>query len=843
MENRRGVLRSSAAVALALAMNAGGTAMADPVPAAATAALPGPDQPNQPDQRHAALRANWLRQLTGDATLDRADPAVAAQLQARARAATGWLASMHTAPQGDRLWDDLAGFADTKGLLASAAVTANAARLQQMALAYATPGAPTYRDAALGRATLAGLDWLLRHHYHPGKAAIGNWWDWQIGTPLRLLDTLTLLYGEAPPALRARTLAAVRWYAPDPRYRTRADGTLDRHNAETGANLLDKALAAILAGMLDGDTARIVQGRDAIAPALDYVDHGDGFYRDGSFIQHGYVPYTGSYGAVALADFARLVHLLSGSGWPLADADVARIIGWARDSYVPWFIDGGMPDALRGRKISTPAQTEHSVGRSMLASLAVLASAASAASAADAQALRAAIKGAMARDRSFAHGYLATPGGTGTSGLSLYELGLLKAIAADTTLAAAPEPPGARLYAAMDRAILRGAGFAAVLSMTSPRTSSFEAGNGENLQAWWTGMGMLALYTADQTQFGGDFWPTVDRRRLPGTTTDGSGAGRPVDWRQYPNTAHWVGGATLERHAALGMDFGLRAVTGSSLTGKKSWFLLGDRIVALGAGIDRGEDTGDTGNTGAAVVTVVENRKLGNLAASFTVDGAPLANGRQAGARWAWLDDDQAGTRIGYLFPHGADIVAERAVRTGNWRALNDQQSADDVRATFQALTIAHGGTAGTASSYAYVLLPGASAADTERAARDPAIRIDANDALRAAVTDLQDPQGEAYLANLWQAGTAPRAGQPWVTTTGPAAVVLVERDGRLLLSVADPTQRQQALEVMVARPVAATLSAAAGVTVLATAPQLRLRIDTAGAAGRTFLAEFSLPR
>lgn len=770
-----------------------------------------------------ALRGQWQMQLVGAATLDRRDPDVTAQLQARAQQVQGWLARMHTAADTDRLWDDAAGFNDPKGLLASAAVTSNALRLRQMALAYATPGSSLYRDAALGKVTLVGLDWLVQHHYRAGKPSVGNWWDWQIGTPLYLLDVLSLMHAETPDALRTRVLAAVNWHVPDPRYRTRSDGSLRNAEAETGANLLDKALVAILSGMLGRDEQRVALGRDAISPALELTEKGDGFYRDGSFVQHSYVPYTGSYGAVALADFSRLVTLLSRSAWPITDPNLSHVFHWARDSYAPWLIDGAMPDAVRGRKIATPTQTEHSVGRSMIAYLAVLAEAAPPE---DAAALRSIIKEQMARDRSFGAHYLAAPGGVGTSGLSLYELGLLKRIAADPAIAAAPQLQGARLFAAMDRAILRGDGYAAVLSMSSPRMSSFESGNGENLRAWWTGMGMLSLYTADQTQFGGEFWAAVDSLRLPGTTTDRSDGGRPAAWKKYSNAESWVGGTTQGSYAALGMAFSLREVTGSPLQGKKSWFLLGDRILALGADISDGQ---------GSVETVVENRKLSDPSAQLLVDGGPLPQGRKAGARWAHLLDKQAGSGIGYVFPQGADIVAERAERSGSWRVLNDQQSDKEVRATFQTLSIPNGAS----RSYAYLLLPAACAAATAQAARDPGVRIEANDSRAAAVLDQRT---NVYAANLWQAGSAPRAGDRYVSASGPAAVVLAESAGQVRLSVADPTQQQATLELTVARPVGALLSASLGVTVLASAPQLRLRIDTAHAAGSGYSATFALP-
>ncbi|MES2148957.1 MAG: polysaccharide lyase 8 family protein [Pseudomonadota bacterium] len=767
------------------------------------------------------LHARWQDKLTGGASLERDTPEVARQLRAGSDAAQGALTNMRRDAHSPVLWDDLADFTNPKGLLASAAVTSNARRLQQMAVAYAAPGSASFHDAALGLAIIDGLERLVEHHYRARRHAFGNWWDWQIGTPLHLLDVLCLMDAQVPPALQAQVLEAVSWYVPDPRWKTRDNGTLDRSRAETGANLLDKAMVAILGGMLARDAERIALGRDTIGATLDPVRTGDGFYRDGSFIQHDYVAYTGNYGAVALADLARLIYLLSDSAWPIAPARMEQAFAWARAGFVPWIVDGAMPDALRGRKVSARTQTDHGVGRGVIATLALLAESGAPAERA---ALRAAIKGWMTRDRSFGASYLGAPGGQGTAGLPLYELGLLKAIAGDTALAAAPETQGVHLYPSMDRAIMRGPGFSAVLSLTSARTTAFEFGNGENLQGWWTGMGMLAIYDADQTQFGPDYWATVDLRRLPGTSTDHSGSGRPVEWQQYPNTQAWVGGAALGKYAVLGMDFTLRAVTGSGLQGKKSWFMLGERILALGFGIGQGQQEAET---------VVENRKLSDASgARLLVDGKLLANGHRRAARWAHLEDGRAGSQIGYVFPQGADIATERMVRSGQWRQLNDQQSDQEVRHSFQSLVMAQG-----SGNYAYVLLPNASAAQTQQAARAPGLLIEANDNQAAAV---RDTRAGLYAANLWRAGSAPRAGKAYVTSSGPAAVLVQERGGRLHVVVADPTEQQEVLVLSLAQPVGALLAAGPGVTVLETAPHLRLQIDTRAAAGASFEAQFA---
>lgn len=770
-----------------------------------------------------AMLLRWQAKLAGPADLDRAAPEVSAQLAAQAAAARSALAGMHREPAAKALWDDLADFNNPKGLLASATVVANAVRLLDMAQAYGTAGGPLYRDAALGAAIAYGLDWLVREHYHAGQQQYGNWWSWQIGTPQRLLDVLSLAGDAVPADVRERTLAAVNWFVPDARYKTRPDGTLDRNHLETAANLLDKAQVVILSGMLAKDGKQIAAGRDAIGPALQYVTRGDGFYRDGSFIQHGYVPYAGNYGVVALQVYVRLLYLLNGSEWAIADPNVANVYTWARASFADLLVDGAMPDAMRGRKVSVHNQGDHRVGRGVVAALAAIAELAPPA---DRAQLRSIVKGAMQRDRTFANGYLSAPSGAGTSGLALFELALLKTIQADASIPAAGETPGPRLYPSMDRAILRGKGFAAVLSMASPRINAYTSGNGENLQGWWQGMGMLYLYDAQQDQYGHDYWATVDSRRLPGITTDHSGKGRPVEWRYAPNTETWVGGASLGQYAALGMSFSLREVTGSDLHGRKSWFQLGDRILALGSGIAGGE---------GAVETIVENRRLADAGgARMLVDGKLLANGKVAQARWAHLQDDKAGSRIGYVFPAGTTLQSERSVRKGSWRDINDGGPEQERSNSFQLLSIPHG-----SPRYAYLLLPNASAGETRAAAANPGLRIESNTDQAAAI---YLPQQGVYAANLWQAGSAPRDGKSYVWSSAPAAVVLEQKGRSLRLAVAEPTQGEAVLEVALRQQATAVGKLSPGVTVLALAPQLRLRIDTAAAAGATFLAEFTLP-
>ena len=75
---------------------------------------------------------------------------------------------------------------------------------------------------------------------------------------------------------------------------------------------------------------------------------------------------------------------------------------------------------------------------------------------------------------------------------------------------------GTKVFASMDRFVQSNPNYMISLSLYSNRTSSFEAGNGENKRGWHTADGMFYLYNNDGVQFSNSYWPTVDPYRLPG---------------------------------------------------------------------------------------------------------------------------------------------------------------------------------------------------------------------------------------------------------------------------------------------------------------------------------------
>nr|ACN58896.1 xanthan lyase [uncultured bacterium BLR18] len=778
------------------------------------------------------MRARWLLRAAGGAAVDTRDSDIAAQIRLDDSNARRYWSAMQTAPDRTALWPELA------SATVSADITSAYRRLAAMAAAYASPHSALYGNPALGAAVVDGLDWMSRHRYMAGRAAYDNWWDWQIGGPMALNDALMAMRGLLPPALLARCLAAIDYHVPDPALRTNADGALSA-TIETGANRLDKALIAILRGVNGKDAAKIAQGRDAIRQALPYVTSGDGFYTDGSFVQHDYVSYVGGYGVVLMADIAWLYYILDGSHWPLRDANAGLPFDWIMQAFRPFIYDGAMMDMQRGRSISREFYPDHRVGRSVAGSMAELAQVLPPSQGAQVKAM---LKGWMLRDKTFGDSYF-TPVPTELpgvhAGLPVYQMSLLKALQKDTGMAPLPEAEETRYYPATDRAVQRRPGHAFALAMFSPRISSFESGNGENLRGWWTGIGMHFLYNADQGQYGGGYWPTVDAWRLPGTTTDRSGGGTPEKWKLYANTLSGVGGAELVgRHAAIGMDFTTDGVTNSGLRGKKAWFLFGDRIIAVGSAI--------AGSGDAPVETIVENRKLNTEGNNvLTVNGVrqPAVSGWSqalAGAKWAHLAGSVAGADIGYVFPDGGALHGLREMRTGAWKDINLEGSSAPVSASYLSLSLPHGARP-KAGAYTYILLPNRSAAQVAAFAAANPVRVAERSAGATAVTD--SALGLTGMV-FWEdaAKTVKVAGRPYLASDRKAVVVVQQHGAGLQLAVADPTQAHTGMiHLELHRGASAVLTHDPAITVLQLQPTIKLAVAVNGSAGKSYHAQFAL--
>ncbi len=746
-----------------------------------------------------SLRLKWKDQLTGGTNYNLSNALVKSRLQSITNSAQSYWNSMDKSPTRTYLWSDL-----TSTTVSAQIVTAYS-RLRAMALGYASYGTTMRGNAALAADIQGGLSWMYANRYNESKVQYDNWFHWEIGAPLQITDLAVLMYEALGMTGLSNSLNTVDWFTPSPTNHG-LPGTF------TGANLADRIRIVGVRGVVVKDSAKLIAAREALSNLFPYVTSGDGYYLDGSFVQHVNHPYTGSYGYVLLGDVAALLPWLQGSPWECVDPARTNVLRWIYDSYEPLLYRGAMMDMSRGRAISRSGSADHIIGHTVMQHILTLSEYGSSA---DRARIRSMVKYLAQSDtyRNF----------TNNAPLPL----LTKALQLMTDSGTPPrgELLGHWTFAGMDQAVHLRPGWGFALSMSSKRIANYEYMNGENLKGWFTGDGMTYLYNSDLSQFSDYFWPTIDPYRLPGTTVDtttradGSGS-------SYTSANRWTGGVTLQHYGSAGMDLD---AYGSTLAAKKSWFMFDDEVVCLGAGISC--------SSAATVQTTVENRKLSSSNTNtFTLDGTVMSSSLgwsnyASSAGWCAL-----GGAGGYYFPSRAGVKMIRQARTGSWSLLNTGGSTTTATRNYLTLWFDHGAKPANAS-YSYVLLPNFSSSQVSAYAAAPEIVIIENS------TDVQAVRETGLgvvAANFWNSGTRTA---DLITCSGAAAVITTEDAAGLWVAVSDPTQiNTGTIEVELDRGGTALVFADPGITVSQLSPTIRFSVDVAGAGGRSFLARFGTP-
>jgi hyaluronate lyase len=720
------------------------------------------------------LRTRWQQTLTGGAALDTTIPQVRSNLNSINSTARRYWSSLQSNNGRTSLWTDIA------STTISADISSNYSRLHALATAWATPGQPLYQDSGLLADLRSALNWMDANRYNSRvPREYDNWWDWEIGSPALLADIAILLYDQLSTDELARFMAAIERFDSNP-------AIMIVNTVSTGANLADKCKIALLRGILVKDANKIALAVNDLSPVFAYVTSGDGFYADGSFIQHTRHPYTGSYGLVLLGDIAQLLYLLNGSPFDVTDPGRANLLSWVNNSFSPLIYEGAMMDMSRGRAVSRYSSTDHVIGHSVIAALLRITQFAAAD---DASALRSSIKRWLQDDttRDF------------STQLPLDLIGEANRVLKDNSMVPADLPSASHVYASMDRVVHLRPTWAAAIAMHSSRIYNYESINNENLRGWHTGDGMTYLYNGDLTQFSDSFWPTVDPQRLPGTTVIAGSTAR----QSQTGGSNAVGGASIDGYSAVMLQL---VPDGRQLSAKKSWFLFDNELAALGADIS-------SSAAGKTVETIIENRR---------VTGDPTFTADPNGA-WA----NFAG--IGYYFPNGSVGHTLAETRSGAWRDINAGGPTTILSTLYRTMWFDHG-VAPSGAGYAYVVLPGMGPDDTAAYSSSPAIQIVENDAGVQAVIQLSLG---IQAANFWSGNGASAAG---ITCDSVASVLAHQTAGQINIAVSDPTQANNGtIHVEVAASASAALSVDDGITVDQLNPTIRLSVNVKNGAGKSF--------
>ncbi|WNR44052.1 polysaccharide lyase 8 family protein [Paenibacillus roseipurpureus] len=758
------------------------------------------------------LRDKWLTTITGGTAVNTSDPQIAAKITQIESAvtnssSTGYWDTLDKSGSRTYLWSDVASLSTQ-----SDHIRISYQRLRDMAVALKTTGSSLLNNSALKADIISGLDWLYANYYNEGltnQTPYDNWWDWEIGTPLQLNDAVVLLYNDLTSAQRTNYMNAVNRFTPSP--------------SQTGANRVWKALVVAVRGVIVKDSVKIGGSRDGLSSVFNYVTSGDGFYTDGSFIQHSKFPYSGGYGTSLLQDIARLLHLLKGSTWDVTDTDVQNVYNWVYDSFRPFIYKGAMMDMVRGRQISRSNDSDHASGHKAIAAITRLTQVAPTG---DSLAFKKMIKYWIQSDTN--NDFYTDPA------ITINMITIVKSIMGDSSITPSSELQGYFQFPSMDRTVHLRPGFGLGISMYSNRIYNYEAINSENKEGWHTSDGMTYLYTSDLSQFGGDFWPTVDNYRLPGTTVlqnTKPSSGQVSD-------KNWVGGVDFQgTYGATGMEY---HEYGTALQAKKSWFLFDDEVVAVGSGI--------TSTDAKVIETIIENRKLNTSGSNTfkvndeTAESTSLTLGTQtySGTNWMHLDGNVTGGSVGYFFPSSTTVKALRSNRTGSWSDLNAAGSTTSVSNKFMTLWIDHGSNP-TNGSYAYVLLPNQSSTQTSAYAANPEVTILAQDTDAHAV---KENTLNLVAANFWSdiTKTVQVDGANYLTSNKKASVMVKESGTDIEASVSDPTQANTGtVTIEINKSANSVISNDPQVTVIQTTPTIKFTVNVNGANGKSFKVKFGL--
>ena len=136
------------------------------------------------------LRLKYREKLTGynpNTPYDLSDPHIQGYIERLDNAAGNYWQSMNKITH---VWDDL----EEPSAEDSAELLSIYQRLETMTKAWATYGSEYYQNVQLLNDVIAGLDWLYENRYNENTSQYDNYWEWEIGIPLRLNDMVILLY-------------------------------------------------------------------------------------------------------------------------------------------------------------------------------------------------------------------------------------------------------------------------------------------------------------------------------------------------------------------------------------------------------------------------------------------------------------------------------------------------------------------------------------------------------------------------------------------------------------------------------------------------------------------------
>lgn len=714
---------------------------------------------------------------------------------------------------------------------------------------------------------IEALEWLYTNYFEDQQNGYyGNWYSWEIGMPMNITKTLMLLKDE----INAKNPTLIENYikSMDLYLRNGKDGDIDLNSRfHTGANLADIATNRIIQGALLNDDLRIQKAVDNLLTVFKTIDpnnivnnNTDGYYEDGSFIQHHRVAYTGSYGKTLLTRVIQTLNILEGSEYDKKETLAPIVKDWIYKGFSPVIFEGYMMEIVKGRAISrtgTGYADVNAVVEAMVELTKYL-------DGNEKDALRAHIKHVVGSMKAgFSSGSFVSP-----SAIIEYDK-----LQKDSTITPRNYLEAGNHFAlnSMDKTVHVRDSYAFSISRSSNRISKYEYMSGENLMPWFQGDGAFYLYQSgvDQSKaYGANYLATISPYKLPGTTV-------PVEERKtipelydgklfYDNPTHplnfiassesqndyvyfpvgtntFSGGVKLDKYGVsgivLGDEIGYKDkqagllpddfVVYKNAEANKSYFMFDDEIVLMGSGVKD--------KLNRKLITTVDNKifdkneKVNIVGKTYDNKNVDNSSSGNYNLKWLNFKANTLGTSTGYYFLDNKTVNLETSTVTESLRKIRTGNADTMVTKNYFTMLYNHEDTS-KSDKYAYVILPNADVKKTEDYANEENIKVLANTDTVHAVSNIKlNMKGFNFFGDKVEQVEE-------ITSFNKASVMIRYNDDNTVnIAVSDPTFSLDKMKLEVEIDDPKVISASQEVDVIVAKKKALIKVDSKNSNGKTF--------
>lgn len=574
-------------------------------------------------------------------------------------------------------------------------------RLVNIAIAVMTPGSPTighpaynvyYNDATLRGNVISALDWLYTNWSSPSlwiltggsknypfvqdAAGNKNWFVYEVGIPLNVGNIMCLLYSYLTSTQLANWCDMVWFYnTVDNNATPKVVSPMNcmysntwTDTLSTGANLAWKAQVFIVNGACCDSSTYVQSGVDAMASMFTFGVSDDGFWQDGSFVQHINFPYAYGYGRYQLDSQTFLMNIVNSTTYDITDKNKDNIYQFIYKCYEQGSWNVRIPQRATGREISRNGSNDKYILGTLCNIGGYLVPIAP-----DEHKIRI--------ERMIKQWGQANTSVNILSSSNIYQYTKIEPWYNDANIT----PRGDLIsFKPMNKQLLpfvQRSKWAAGLSMSSTTIKSYESINSENVTGYNQGSGWLQIHTGDYDHYNKQYHPCVDPFRLPGTTTLN---GVKIA-QNTANVSNFAGGVEQGQNGIVGYQFQPKydldrpvigvnnTYTTLSLSANKAYFYGDEFVVCMGNGLSSTDNV--------PVETIIENRRLLNgstptnaLSINNSTQSTSLGLNLSTSTNWFHMQGNTSGSmdqHIGVYFPTATTVKYKREQRVGKWRDMN----------------------------------------------------------------------------------------------------------------------------------------------------------------------------